>query len=899
MMPALLLLLLTLRGYGQGYVIKGMVRTASSDSVGVQVRVMGAKDYKQTIDIGSSRYVLQVPDTGRYVLEFWAEGYGAGMVHVWVRDSVTTADSVVLVGMSRLLQEVTIRSQGPLAVQKEDTTEYSSSGLKVHADADAADLIKKLPSVEVNGKEVRAQGERVVKVLVDGKPFFGDDAIATLKNLPAEVINKIQVYNERSEQDRFAGAREAAMPKVMNIVTHEHKRNGVFGTHSSGVGVASNDAPVYNTATTANVFRGDRRVTLTGQYNNVNNRSFGEGELSAGGGGSGINKTLAGGVNYTDKWGKKTDASLSYHRSNSDMEVERSTYRQYILPGMANQVYEERSPSNSVGNNNRMNVRVSTKVDSNNTIVVQGNASVTGGNSLVERVGYTYNDAGPINNTRNGNRGERMGVQGGGHVLYMHRFGKVGRTASVNAGGNLNNMESNTHQYASNSYYSGGSSGDTLNQVVRNNQQNGGLNGNVVYTEPVSKTASVKVQYNVQWTPAVTERQTMDQTTTPPLIDSVLSGRTDNVNMTQRGGAGVQLKLKGVEVYASANYQMASLEQRQTGNVVLQTRRSFENVLPTVNADIKLQDKRHLSINYQTATNMPSVSQLQEVASNSDPLHISIGNAALKQSMSHTGALRYSAQPNGGKRSLAVSVTGNVVANQISSASYIAMQDTVIAQLARPAGTQLTVPINVNGGRSVSMNMSYSVPLPQIKCRLNMNVNAAINRQPAVVNGVLNYQQNRNGGVGLYINSALSERVDFSVSSMTMASSNYNPSSARGVMSNVQQSISASVQATLRYGIVVKTVANWQGNYGLSAAYNRSFALWNVSVGKKVLKKKQGEVNVSVYDVLNKNNNINRNITESYIDDVRTNMLQRYVMVSFVYRLSRFGGGKSGGVQPK
>jgi hypothetical protein len=204
------------------------------------------------------------------------------------------------------LDEVKIVAKVLAMVQKDDTLEFNAGAYKVNPDADAADLVRKMPSLEISGKNVTAQGESVVKVLVDGKPFFDNDPYASLKNLPAEIIDKVQVYNEKSEQEQFTGFSEGNTSKTINIITKPDKRNGLFGKAYGGLGGDNGGEGKYGTGFTLNGFDHDRRITLTGQSNNINIQNFSD-PNAAGSGEYGLTNTKATGMNYTDKWGKKMD----------------------------------------------------------------------------------------------------------------------------------------------------------------------------------------------------------------------------------------------------------------------------------------------------------------------------------------------------------------------------------------------------------------------------------------------------------------------------------------------------------------------------------------------------------------------------------------------------------------
>ena len=797
-----------------------------------------------------------------------------------------------------MLDEVKVVEKILAMVQKDDTLEFNSGAFKVNPDADAADLVRKMPSIEINGKSITAQGESVIKILVDGKPFFGNDPYASLKNLPADIIDKVQVYNEKSDQEQFTGFSEGNTSKTINIITKPDKRNGIFGKVFAGGGGDPNSVDAgnanddrYGTGATLNEFAGDRRITVTGQSNNVNVQNFSDNNSPADGG-AGITTTNAGGVNYTDKWGKKADVSGSYFFNESNSTVTRQLQKTYVIPADSGQVYNETSPSANQNYSHRFNMRLSYTIDTMNSIIIVPALSFNKNDGSSTRTGSTEQGSLPVNYTNNYSVNNASTYALTGNILYRHKFHKKGRTFSVNLNTNDNNNNGNNIHIDTNIYYASPALSDTLNQRAIQQQNNLGLNGNATYTEPSGKNGMLKLEYNYAYQPSVSDKNTYDYsiaTNTYSLPDTQYSNSFTSRNTTQKGGVSYLYHLKNADFSVGLNYQLTEINNNQTQPIKYSLGQSYQNLLPVVTFHYKITKSKNLQCTYNTSTQAPSVSQLQNVINNSDPLHLYTGNPALKQTYRHNLTLRYNSVNKEAKNNFSASVSGTYSLHNIASNSIIAQNDSIIGQgIILPKGSQLTIPVNVDGNSSLTSNMSYGMPLGFMKCRLNFNVNAGLSHIPAIINNAVNYQDNKTGGIGISMSSNISENVDFIISSNTNIISNANSINQQLNTAYINESSKASLNLISPQGFVFNTSLSYQTNSGLPAGYDQNYLLCNMSIGKKVFRKRQGDIRLSVFDLLNENNNIQHTVTDIYIQDTRSNILQRYVLLVFTYKISEF-----------
>jgi len=903
----------------------------------VRGRVADGKD--QSPLIGANVVLIHLPDSvkigaaadaegkfqfdnvaaGRYLLDASFVGYQR------FRQALTVAGQPVQLGMLALqaggvqLKGVVVTGAAAQSVQKGDTTQFNARAFKTNPDATANDLLNKLPGVTTgtDGK-VQAQGENVQQVLVDGKPFFGSDPDAVLKNLPAEMVDKIEVFDQRSEQSRFSGFDDGNTTKTINIVTRVEFRNGSFGRVVTGAGPDR-----YRASGSVNNFQGEQRLSVLAQSNNVNEQNFGtedllgvvgnsnqggggrggrgQGQGSGGNGGGnggnasdflvnqsgGLTKTNAAGLNYSNAWNKKTELSASYFFNRADNALVSSTQRQYVLPQQASTTYNQTANSNSLNTNQRFNLRLEHKFDSANSILFRPRFSSQLNDATSSILGLTRRGGAEQSGIASNYQASNRGLNTGGDLLLRHRFAKAGRTASLSLGGTYNQRDGSSGLRTTDT----GPARDNLNQTNTLAQNGGSLNANLSLTEALTKTDVLQGSYAISYAPNHSTKYTYDVLTGDTRqLNEGLSNVFDNYYSTQSGGvtyrhitrlyqASVGLAGQYSELYSAARYPRPGIG-----------RYYFLNVLPNANLNYRFSKQKNLRLNYRTSTNPPSVSQLQAVVNNANPLQLTIGNPTLRQEFQHSAVLRYSASNPEVSSNFFALLSGSLTQNPLANRTLVAARDTLVVPegapaVHLPAGGQLVQPTNLSQQYALRSLISYGRPIKVLKTNVSLSANANLTQTPGLVNGSLNYARVPSFGAGLTLSSNISPQLDFTAS--TTASQNF-------VRNTLQARLNTNyfAQVTrLRLGWIVGPGINFatdlvhQAYAGLSAGYNQHYLLWNASLGKKILAGQRGEIKLYAFDLLGQNRAIQRNVTETYYEDVQTTILQRYFMLMFTYNI--------------
>lgn len=932
--------------WAQNSVIEGKIveKNKKAPLFGVHVRITSQTDstdrYITSTDSGG-HFTFQNIRGSSYLLEASSLGYESFRKIIEVNTPAVDLGALVMSESTIPLKEVIIEGRIPAVLQKGDTTEYTAKAFKVNKDATAEDLVTKMPGVTIESGTVKAQGENVQQILVDGRPFFGTDPMLALRNLPSDVIDKVQVFDKLSDQAQLTGFDDGQSSKTMNIVTRPERRQGQFGRFTGGYGTEDR----YNTGGNLNIFKTDRRISIIGLSNNVNQQNFsqqdllgvmggggnqrggssdgaafgrgrrggsgrgtGGGPIPGGGGTSnnflvgqqtGITSANSLGLNYADSLGDKIYMNGSYFFNFTDNDNPQTLNRQYILSSDSSGFYNETSGTERKNYNHRVNLRFEGTFDSSNSFIItpqlyfQNNraTSTVAGSSLLS--GNTLLGQSQIDNTTGANGNTLQN-----HIVFRHKFATPGRTISLDVGAGSNRKQSNGNLYSLDKYYNNQSTlNDTVNQQSDILTDGYSLSSSLVYTEPIGGNSLLQVNYNPTYSKNRSDNRTYNfnpVTNDYTDLTTTLSNTFENTYVTNSTGIGYRLRGQSFNSTLGVSYQIARLEGEQSFPLSEKTEKTFYTLLPIIMVNYQLSAHQNLRLFYRTSTASPAVTQLQNVVDNTNPLLLSAGNPGLKQSYSQTFLSRLSLANSEAAQSIMLFFYMTFTQDYIGNSTLIAQRDTLLpGNIRLNQGSQLTTPVNLSGNWSARSLFTYGLPVDFLKSNLNLNAGFNYTRTPGVINGIQNISNVYNLNPAFVLGSSISEDIDFTLS----YSANFNiaKNTAQSASDNNYFSHTAGVKLNWIFwqGIVVKNEMTNTLYSGLTGGLNQNYLLWNVSFGKKLFEDQRGELLLTVFDLLNQNRNINRTVTETYIEDATTRVLQRYVILSFSYSLRQFRELKS------
>jgi mRNA-degrading endonuclease RelE of RelBE toxin-antitoxin system len=922
-----------------GTVLDGTSRDPLSSVSVVALSAADTNTKTGTITDLDGNFTISGLQAGPYIIRLSYIGFDRLSRTLTVGSTDVALGEILLQPGENTLAAVVVEAAAIRAQQIGDTIQFNANSFKSNPDATTEDLIAKMPGISTENGTVKVNGEEVKRVLVDGKPFYGDDPTAALRNLPAEVVDKIQVLDQQSDQSRFTGFDDGNAVKTINIVTRGGKNQGIFGRAQAGYGTDER----YTGSASVNFFNGARRISLMGLSNNVNQQNFssedflgvsgngsaggrsgGQGGGRAGGGGSrgggdngrsggapgggqfggggnnflvgqqnGIVTTNAIGLNYTDEWSPKVKVTGSYFYNRTNNNNETNLTRSYITPNQSDSglVYRETSANTGINQNHRANLRLEYTIDSNNEIIFVPRVSFQ--DNQTDRIlnGLSgFSDRGATSRIQNLYSAHTNGYNLNSDLTYRHRFAKRGRTISLGVNGGANTRDGEGTLYSRNEYT--GTDTTTNDQRFDQNTDGYTIAGNLSYTEPAGQRGQILISYQPSINRNNSSRYTYDRNAAGQ-DSSLATGLTsvfENRYIANRGGVGYRYSDSAKDFSATMNFQTATLDGNQTYPTPFQVNKNFFDVLPQLQFNYKFSRTENLRIFYRTATNTPSISQLQNVVDNSNPLFLRTGNPDLRQDYTHSLIARYGKTKTATGQGFFLVANASYVNNYIGNFTYTALRDTVVEGVKLLRGSQLSRPINLDGNTSARLFATYSQPLANIKSNLNFNAGLNANRIPGIINGVRNNADNYGLNAGAVLSSNISENVDFTVSLNGQYTIVNNSLQNQGNYNYYNQNASVRLNWIFLDRFVFNTNLTNTLFSGLGEGYDRNFTLWNASLGYKFLKDKSLQADVYAFDILKQNNSIARTITESYIESSQTQVLQRYLMLRLTYTIRKFSG---------
>lgn len=865
----------------------------------------------------AGRFSIDALPVGDYRLLITHVSYHNSTRSFSITENEKTPDlgNITMNDKAKVLEEVIVSNEAPPVTLVGDTVQYNAGSFKTQPNASVEQLLKKLPGVTVdkNGT-VTAQGQKVNRVLVDGKEFFGNDPKMATKNLPADAIDKVQVYDKQSDQAQLTGFDDGNSEKTINLKLKKDKKKGAFGKITAGGGTDDRLEGRFN----VNSFKGARQMSLIGMGNNTNTEGFSfmdmmnfTGELSRmmrGGGGPitlnaddplaamignnnrGIRTIWGGGANYNNIIGTKAELTSNYFYNHFNPKTMSDVHRQYILKD-SSYFYDQNSLADNINNSHRLNLSLDYVIDSFHSIKVSPSIGYQKTDNSSIKDYSQYGSDGQISNLGNSNSLTKSSASNlRNDLLFRKKFRRKGRTFSFSLQNTFNNSEGNGSLESVNEFYD--KLGvkyrtDSINQRIQNTGDLNGYTARAVYTEPIFKRSLIELSIGKSNTKSTSDKVTYDYNPNSGKYDELNDSLTNNFRNTYGfTNAGLRLRTQKRKYnYAiGATIQKAELEGKIVSGIKdsLITK-NFTNILPSARFQYNFTRFKSITMNYRASTNQPTVSQLQPVPDISDRLNIRNGNPDLKQEYIHNLQLNYNGlNPYKNRTFFAffnITRTQNKIVNDDSLFSN---------------GVKSTRPVNVDGVYNVTGDVSVGFPVKKIKGNFRLGSNVFYNSGAQFINGLRNDIKTFIAGPRVNLDMDLSEKITWSVgSTFNFNRSTYSLQKAFST-SYLSQEYETQLDWQLPKGFNFSTEFTYTINNQLASAFNTKVPLWGASISKQMLKFNRGELKLRVNDILNRNVGVSRSSNQNYIEDLRVNTLRRYAILSFTYSLSKTGLNNAG-----
>ncbi len=827
--------------------------------------------------------------------------------------------------------------------QKGDTVSYNAGAFKVVADADVEGLLKKMPGITVTDGTVEAQGETVKKVFVDGKEFFGEDVTTAIKSLPAEAVDRVEVYNKLSDAAEFSGMDDGEGYKALNIVTRPGMRQGQFGKLYAGFGydadTETEDKFKYIAGGNANVFSGDSRISFIGLFNNVNQQNFSFEDIlgvSGGGGGrrggmgnymvrpqSGVASVNAIGVNYSDTWGKRNQVTFqgSYFFNNTNTE-NRSTVEKWYEAPMIPDTLSTNGYSDTKGYNHRFNARLEWKISENQNLMIRPRFSYQSNDPWSRTTGWQYGapaDGGSgYSRTDNFSDALRHGYNVGTSAVYRAKLGKNGRTITLDGSFSYSDNTNNSNSWSNVQAHSDvrpGAGDDPLAGIPANYtdlrylrnlapSSSYSLRGSFTYTEPVAKYAQVSLQYRISYNSQERDKRsfvTDDDTFTGGVLNPLLSNSYESGYLTQSVGPGFRFSKERNTFIANVYYQRSALDGQIVRDDAEKIKHAYNNVTYFMMGQLNINRENSLRLFVSSYTDSPSITDLQSVYDVSDAQNISHGNPNLKPTYSHRVNFHYTNSNVEKGQTFMWMFSMNTTLDY--TAQHLVQRPgdiTIDGQAYSPNFYSTTE--NLDGYWQLRTHLSYGLPIGFLKSNFNVMAGVIYTKTPSMLGGTVdsatgmisggerNDTKNMGYDFRAVLGSNISENVDFTLSwngTYNEATNSLNADKSKNRYFN--HTAQGNLKVVFPLGFTFTASAAYSQYIGFTNDYSEDYLLCNVWLGKKVFRNKRGEVMVGVNDLFNQNRAFSRSTGSGYTQNSTNSVIGRYYMVQFNYNLRRFG----------
>lgn len=681
------------------------------------------------------------------------------------------------------------------ASQNGDTLSYNAGAFKVSSDSDVEGLLKKMPGINITDGSVEAQGETVQKVFVDGKEFFGEDVNTAIKSLPAEAVERVEVFNKLSDQAEFSGMDDGEGYKAINIVTKTNMRQGQFGKMYGGYGYQPETDDItshhkYTVGGNVNFFQGDSRLSVLALFNNINQQNFSFEDIlgvSGGGGGgggrrgfgqymvrpqSGVAAVNSIGLNYSDVWGRKDQVKFqgSYFFNNTGSKNLSVSDTWYEDPSPVDTLHTE-GYSTTRNNNHRFNARVDWKISRNQSLMSRTSFSFQGYNPYSTTEGYQYGQSGLLYQYDQSTRNSR-GIRASEFLQYLVKIAKPGRTLTVDA--SINYRDNNSRrQLVSNessgiapydSSWIGNYFGEDSNwhdmqsnpllyspvyQIITSPTREYNLRGNVTYNEPLSQNSSLSFQYRLSYEDELKDQEAFyyDSDAFDPTsqkINQQMTSKYESGYWTHRVGPGFRYSKNRNTVVANVYYQRSQLNGNIVGGQSDKINRTFDNFLYFAMLNYAFNPENTIRMFFRSSTNAPSVTQLQSIFDVSTPQYLSVGNADLNPSFSHNINFHYIHSNIEKGRTFMWMFSMQNQQDYISQSTLYCPTGFELSRfgdIAVPTNSKgenytpqrITSYENMDGYWSLRTHISYGLPVSWLKSNLNLSAGVRYNIVPSAI----------------------------------------------------------------------------------------------------------------------------------------------------------------------
>jgi hypothetical protein len=811
------------------------------------------------------------------------------------------------------LNEVVIKSEAPPVRVKKDTLEFNASSFKVRPDANVEILLKQLPGFEVDSDgKITVNGKEVTQFLVNGKAFFDKDGAIALKNLPAEIISKVQVSDFKTKKEELSKQESTSDYSSINMTIDEKKNKGYFGKFLAGYGTDDR----YETSMILNYFNNKQKISLLASSNNINAPGFSQDEvfdsMSGGrnargntrttGSGKGITESNLVGFNYNDEWSKKTEAMGSYNFSNTVNKNESKSNQANFLP-TGTIFTESNSTARSENTGNKANFEFEYKINPKTRIVFAPKVDQSRSNSLSESSSFSKDENGAaLNESTSKSKREGNSSNFGNAINFNKSFEKKSRNLSFVFSNNNTNSDSETLNLSKTIFYQGSKPNDERNQNSKNDNIYDSYSADIEYTEPITDSLRIRIGSDFDWNNTINDLKTYNFDAVSQSY-SILNDLQTNYTTSRQNSitpkVGLSFEKNNFTFNLNSSTSIIDFDNHSLYlNKVTDLNQKYILPFGRVQIRYKLDRSKFLTFRYDYSNSLPSSNQLMPVENLSNPLNTIIGNPDLNPNEKNSVNINYRNFDMRTRSGYTLFARGDFFDSEIVSFTvYDPIYDTngniIYDSNGNPItnGKRTTTYKNLAGTYTTSIggNWNQTIKKEAHVLRYGFGLNGSYSFDKGFTNAVL--YSSKSLGVTPRVNLSYDYGDLLTVApsySLSYNESRYTNSSLKA-SSNVVHRINIQTTNYWPKNWIFGNDFGYTYNSNISDDFKKDFYLWNTSLSYGFFNKKM-TLKVKVYDVLNQNQSATRTLSPTTIRDEENTVLKRYAMFSFAYKLGSFGG---------
>jgi len=878
----------TVTGDGENLISATVVLLSEKDSTMVSFGLTDAEGNFNITGVAAGGYLLQVT----YL------GFGQYSKQIQLQNADIDLGAISLSAADTKLDEIEIKAEHTPMMLNRDTLEYNAAAFQVQPNEVVEDLLRKLPGVEVESDgSIKAQGEDVQEILVDGKKFFGNDVKTATRNLPADAVDKVQVFDKKSDASEFSGVDDGERQKTINLELKEDRKSGAFGNVSGGYG----DDERYRGSLSLNRFSTNTQLSVIGNFNNINEQGFSTNDyvnfMSGMGWGKGRSAipmfnglsngfvtTNAGGINLNYDLSPKTEISISYFLNDIGNTIESATVRENYADIENVFFTEENTVQSNSNTNHRINFDIEQEIDSTQDLRIRGSYSLNTGDarsfSLTQISDSQKNLANSTDAEYNAD-GDNKNLSL--NATYRKSFGSIQkRTLTLTGQYNDAVNESLGDLLSENLIYDDFGMAVLSDLIVQdqiNDNDQNDYRFELGFVEPLGNEKFLEFKYR---------RQNYNNDVLSEFYDIINGDRVLNTDISNAFIRDYYYDRYSTALYINSDKSQLTLEaalqsSHLTGDIIYQDERietDVFRVLPRVSWRYDIQRGRNIRINYNTSINEPSLQQLQPNPDNSNPFNIYIGNPELIPEYNHRLRLSYFNYDQFTFRSFYAFANVNYTRNDITNVT--SFDENFI---------QTTSPVNVDYNLNLSTTQEYATPVNFLKTRISLRNRFGYTKSIIFINTRESSLERINGNLRLRLENRNKKVVDWNIGGSYSYNINQYSDARTTNLGFSSQNVFADFRYNLKQSMSFELGANVNFYSEEQFGEAQTIPIVRASISKFVLKDQRGELKLSVFDLMNQNLGISRTENQNYIENSEIVSLARYFMLSFTYSFKPGGGG--------